>query len=519
MRIDRAIRPLALFSICLIIFLTSCSRKETVSKPAPAEKANVTVNWDKVVTVSKTTPTLQVVVAPDLRRGTQIHDRVFQALHELGTDYVRYVPWLPFPKLVVAELEPPKDGKTSWDFSLIDPMMEDFMNATAGHSVIINFSTIPQWMFKTEKPVPYPADPDQVTWDYEQGTELRDASLKEVGDYYGRLVSWYTKGGFTDEYGKRHESGHHYKINYWEVLNEIDLEHQMSPETYTRVYDAIVSSIRQVEPQMKFIGMAFAGTSPTLYLKEDVPGYFEYFLNPKNHKPGIPVDMISYHFYVLPAADQSPEVEQYTFFEQAAGMLNSVRYIDSIRQHLSPKTQIDIDEIGSISADDFEQEKPGHVTKPIPDSYWNLCGAYYGLMYGELARFGIVAAGESQIVGYPSWFPSVSLVDWNTGQPNARFWVLKLLHDNLGPGDKLVDTTSAIPYVYAQGFVTRDGKRKLLLVNERDRNFDLSIAGSNGAEVGYVDQTTGFQPPATAHLDADQITLRGLGVAVVTLPE
>jgi hypothetical protein len=67
--------------------------------------------------------------------------------------------------------------------------------------------------------------------------------------------------------------------------------------------------------------------------------------------------------------------------------------------------------------------------------------------------------------------------------------------------------------------VTRDGKRKLLLVNERDRDFDLSIAGSNGAEVVYVDQTTGFQPPATAHLNADQITLRGLAVAVVTLPK
>ena len=186
MRIDRAIRPLALFSIGLIILLTACSRKETVSKPGPAEKAKVTVNWDKVVTVSKTTPTLQVVVNPPLRRGSQIHDRVFQALHELGADYVRYVPWLPYPKLGVAELEPPKDGKTSWDFSLIDPMTEDFMNATAGHSVIINFSTIPQWMFKTEKPVPYPADPDQVTWDYEKGTEFRDASLKEVGDYYAR---------------------------------------------------------------------------------------------------------------------------------------------------------------------------------------------------------------------------------------------------------------------------------------------------------------------------------------------
>ena len=36
---------------------------------------------------------------------------------------------------------------------LLDPMMEDLMNAQAGHTVIINFSTIPQWMFKTDKPV------------------------------------------------------------------------------------------------------------------------------------------------------------------------------------------------------------------------------------------------------------------------------------------------------------------------------------------------------------------------------
>src|SRR5438094_10436582 len=120
------------------------------------------VSWEKVVRGSKPTPTLQVVVNPPLRGGSQIHDRVFQALRELGCDYVRYVPWLPYPKLGVAELDPPKDGKTSWDFSLIDPLTIDFLEATQGHSVILNFSTIPQWMFKTEKPVPYPADADQV---------------------------------------------------------------------------------------------------------------------------------------------------------------------------------------------------------------------------------------------------------------------------------------------------------------------------------------------------------------------
>ena len=315
MELNRVVRVLGLFSLSLVVFLSSCAQKETApQKPVSVEKAKVTVNWDKVVTVSKTTPTLQVVVNPPLRRGTQIHDRVFQALHDLGADYVRYVPWLPYPKLGVAELEPPADGKTSWDFSVIDPMMEDFMNAQTGHSVIINFSTIPQWMFKTEKRVAYPSDPDQVTWDYEKGTEFRDPSLKEVGDYYARLVSWYTQGGFTDEYGKRHDSNHHYKIPIWEVLNEVDFEHSMSPETYTRVYDAIVSAIRRVDPQMKFMGVALAGTSPDLFLQENVPAYFEYFLNPKNHKPGIPLDMVSYHFYANPSADQSSEAQQHTRF-------------------------------------------------------------------------------------------------------------------------------------------------------------------------------------------------------------
>ena len=67
--------------------------------------------------------------------------------------------------------------------------------------------------------------------------------------------------------------------------------------------------------------------------------------------------------------------------------------------------------------------------------------------------------------------------------------------------------------------MTREGQRKLLLVNQRDRDFDLSIAGSSGADATYVDQTTGFEPPATSHLNADQMTLRGLAVAVVTLPK
>ena len=498
---------LALLAIVAVSSMTS------VAQDQPPK---VIAHWDKLIRVSQTTPTLQVVVNPPLQRGTSVHDNAFKALHDLGADYVRYVPWLPYPKLGVAELEPPQDGKTSWDFSAIDPMTIDFLEATRGHPVILNFSTIPQWMYKTDKPVTYPADPAQVFWSYEQGTELRDPSMKEVADYFARLVAWYTQGGFTDELGKRHESGYHYSVSHWEVLNEVEYEHQIDAPTYTRLYDEVVTAIKGVQPDMKFVGMALA--MPT------DPNYFEYFLDHKNHKPGVPLDFISYHFYAVPARDETPEVEQFTYFDQADGFLKTVRYIEAIRRRLSPETKTTIDELGVIAADDLAQGEAGHVAKPIENSYWNLAGALYGYLFGEMTTIGIDVAGESQLVGFPTQFPSVSMVDWNNGKPNARYWVLKLLHEDFGPGDKLVEVESFSqsasngPYVYTLAFHTRDGKKRVLLINKRDRAFDVSVAGATGGQVEYVDQTTGFHPPGTAKLSTDTLKLGGFSVAVVTLP-
>jgi Glycosyl hydrolases family 39 len=485
-----------------------------VSWPGRAQDQplRVTVHWNRVMRTSQTTPTLQVVVNPPLQRGTPVHDQAFKALHDLGADYVRYVPWLPYPKLGVAELEPPAEGNTSWDFTVIDPMTIDFLEATKGHSIILNFSTIPQWMYKTDKPVAYPSNPSQVTWDYEQGSELRDPSMKEVADYYARLLAWYTQGGFTDEFGRRHESGYHYSIPYWEVLNEVDFEHHMSAETYTRLYDEVVLALKTVRPDMKFVGLALA--IPT------DPRYFEYFLDHRNHKPGVPLDFISYHFYASPSADQTLGIEQFTYFDQAEGFLKTVRYIEAIRRRFSPETKTTIDELGVISADDNAQGEPGHVSKPIPNSYWNLAGAMYAYLFGELTKIGIDVAGESQLVGFPTQFPSVSMVDWDDGKPNARFWVLKLLHDNFAPGDKLVEAESSPsqPYVYTIGLITGDGQRRVLLVNKRDRTFDVSLTGSSGAQVDYVDQTTAFQPPASRKMSGENLKLTGYAVAVVTLP-
>jgi hypothetical protein len=474
---------------------------------AAAQK--VDISWGKVELISKTTPTLQVVVNPPLRRGSPIHDRAYRELKALGADYVRYVPWLPYPKLGVAELEPPSNGKSSWDFSAIDPMTIDFLKATEGHSVIVNFSTIPAWMFTTRKPVEYPPDPNAVTWSYTQGTDLRDPSMKELGDYYARLVSWYVNGGFTDELGKRHDSGYHFHIPYWEIFNEADFEHTMTVQQYTARYDAIASAIKQVAPQMKFVGLALA--APSMH-----PEMFEYFLNPRNHKPGIPLDMISYHFYTSPAPDETPEIQQHTFFAQADGFLNSTRYIEEIRKRLSPGTATTVDEIGCISADDSSQGKPGHVTAPIPDSYWNLCAATYAYVFGHLASMGIDVAGESQLVGYPTQFPSVTMLDWNTGAPNARFRVLELLKSSFGPGDRIVETKVNSPEVYALAFACRSGQHNVLLINKRDHDVEITLP-QKVKRIQSVDEITKAGVILKQAADSNTLSLRPYSVTVATL--
>ena len=492
----------------ITVFALACLSAQAQENP-PNE---VTVDWGKTVSLSKSTPTLQVVVNPQILRGASMHDGAFAALKMLGADYVRYVPWLPYPRQAVAELAAPADGKTSWDFAHIDPALDDFMKATEGHSVILNFSTIPAWMFKTEKPVVFPDDPNQVFWKYTQGTELRDPTMKEAADYFARLLSWYTKGGLTDEFGKWHESGHHYKVAYWEVLNEIDFEHQWTPENYTRFYDAVTVAMLKVDPNLKFMALAMAQPSKT-------PEMFEYFLNPANHRAGAPLDFITYHFYATPSAGQTMDDWQYTFFDEEQGFLNTVRYVEEIRKRLSPSTKTDLDELGAILAEDSKEiDHVGYIGKPAPEHYWNLAGAMYADLYIELAKMGIEVVGESQLVGYPSQFPSVSMIRYPTGEPNARFWVLKLLHDNFGPGDALVATSlSGDAEVAIQGFNTNGGK-KLLLVNHRDHAQTLHLPKDmEQASVSFVAPSTGDHAPAMEKLSKPEIVLQPFEVAVVQL--
>jgi len=491
---------------------TACSSTLIAQSISPRHPS-VVANWNKKVR-NRTTPTLQAVVNPMLRRGSPIHDAAMAELQKLGCDYVRYAFWYPYPHLSVAELKRPDQTQTYWDFQYMDPLVEDFLTASGQHPAVWSFSTIPEWMFVTPQPVVYPDDINQVMWNYSQGNNLPD--VQALGDYYGRLASWYTQGGFSDESGKFHSSGHHYDMHYWEVFNEIDAEHEPTPKQYVDRYDAIVEAVRKVVPDMKFVGLS-------LSYPEGGAHMFEYFLDPNNHKPGIPLDYISFHTYAAPGADQPEDAWQFTFFARANEFLAAARYIVGVRNRLSPTTKIMVNEAGSILPGDMVQGEPNHVEKPIPASYWNLSGALYAYLYVELSQLGVDVLGESQLVGFPSQFPSVTMVD-SSGKANARYAVLDLIRNNFAPGDDLPGTevqdhgdNADTDAITAQAF-TRGNQRKLLLINQRNREVEVELPQEcAGASV----QTIGGASPEIVKQDVNEGKLRLLpfAVSVVTLKD
>ena len=274
-----------------------------------------------------------------------------------------------------------------------------------------------------------------------------------------------------------------------------------------------MEAIRKVNPEIKFVGMSLA-------LPSINPEFFEYFLNPKNHKPGIPLDMISYHFYASPERFAPLESEEITDFIQADAFLNTVRYAEVIRKRLSPHTQTTINEIGVIRGDDGAQGQPGHVAEDIPAAYWNLAGAVYAYVFAGLAEQGIEIAGESQLMGYPSQFPSVTMVDWNTGAPNARMRVLELLKTHLSPQDAVIKTNpnpfSRSRNYRIQAFRGADGSCKLLLVSMKDTPVKLRLPGFAGASAAIVDQETAGGPLREETLAGEEFVLPGYAVAVLT---
>ena len=484
-------------------FATSCF---ALLSTGDASGLKVDIDWNNVLIESKTTATLQSVANPPLLSKSNTRENALSSLKSVAADYVRYVPWFPYPRLSVPEIKPPVKNEThcstSWDFTYADQLLLDFMANTPNVSHIINFSTTPDWMWVTDTPYEYPEDVTAIDWDYNNGTKLRDPSLKEISEYYARLLSWYVKGGFTDECGVYHESGHHLDIEYWEILNESDSEHTISPELYNQIYDAVTAAIHEVSPQTQFVGLALATRNVTRVRD---------FLDPANHKPGTPLDWISYHFYATPD-NSTTQNEAEQSFKMADTFLDEVAEIEAVRKAISPSTRTTINELGTM---DPLGSTVIYDNYTIPEEYWVWSGGIYAYIFSKLAVVGIDAIGESQLSGYPGQYPSVSMIYYQTGLPTARLRILQLIQNTILIGDKLVQTTGDESQFHAQAFEAADATKKVLLVNKLDKELTIQISDFQNADAKIVDVTTGGNPWRTEGIDGG-IRLPSYAVAVIT---
>lgn len=479
----------------------------------------VTANWNTVTRKSVTVPTTQILASALTVRSNPLNMPMWKALKNLHTNDTRLQLWFSVPNQVIAELKEPTATETFWDFRYMDPVVADyFANTSGAHH--INIGTIPRWMFKVP-PVDLPADPGASFYPYDAGTSgelLKDPSGKQFADYQVRVFQWYTQGGFTDEIGKFHRSGHHYKINYWGILNEPDFENKFTVQQYTRIWDSVAEEIRKVDPSVQFFGPEISGAEVK---------WARYFLNPKNHSPEAPpVRFFSIHNYVT--ADNDPGSWQATYFTDPTGkngfsvraFRDQLHQVMKIRDELSPATQIVIDELGT-----FDHLRPGEnggvddepygAYNPL---YWVASGANWAANFITAENAGVRLISMSQMLGYPTQAPSCTMLNPKTAHPNAHYWVLSLVNSNFGPGDKLVATRSSSVDIVAQAAITASGNR-VLLVNTSDHAVAVNISGtfaSGPLKVQAVDEASGENPPRTDSVAGRQIQLAPFAVAIVS---
>jgi hypothetical protein len=452
-----------------------------------------------------------------------LHRKIYQELTAFNAQYPRWQIWgggAKDPNLGSAEPLPPANRASHWEFGTIDDSLNQFVRAVKGHDYIVNLPVTPEWMY-----APDPAIASDVRGPIARVFTRRRLVVgpRQVADYYARIVSWFEKGGFTDESGKWHASGEHLRIPNWEVLNETDMS-GMPVTEYTALYDATVTAIRRVDPAMKFIGLVMG-------VPEAHPADVIYFLDRRHHAPGIPLDAITLHFYGRYGPWDAPSAQVASTFAQAKAFIGDVGYVSAIRDRLSPSTRVMVDELGTIVGTEAPQVPwPRELRGRIP-FHLRLSAAMYAYIYGSFARLGVESIGQTGMNagvaggGGVGAYVALTLLTPGVGAPNVRYKAAQLLMSEFPPGSKVVDSYTGIGYwgnpppMYVQAFIAPDGKRRVLLVNTQDAPSAAIVPGAKGAlihDVGDGSETAAYEERTA---DSDTITLHGLDVAVLTIPQ
>lgn len=298
----------------------------------------------------------------------------------------------------------PESVQGRWDFGHLDAAVAALR--ALHQPVFLNVRSAPAWMFNN------------------QG-QLRDPTFREFATYMARLVGWYNMGGFTDDAGNLHVSGHYHWISTWEIWNEPNSGFEipapvpdpaatwMQPEDFARLYNVTVAAMRAVDPSIQTGGPAVSSYPDNPYIRT--------FL----HDVTEPLDFLSLHFYGI-YDQQMPDAALFADL-QGLRLLERILAIKAIVQQEKPGQSIPlwIDELGFN--ENSRQRVDPRGTSPVAFAY--VADTFTLLEQQQVALFGqFPTLGNAQ----------QSLVDWKTHRVYPIFWLYAQLTRSFPPGMKML---------------------------------------------------------------------------------
>jgi len=386
-----------------------------------------------------------------------------------------------------------------WNFGPLDQMAVAVRSY--GGAPLLNVRYAPNWMWTCSD-------------FFGKGTAavggLRDRSFTEFGDYMARLVGWYNKGGFTDERGVVHSSGHQDWVHYWEVWNEPDSSSEtpchpqgdgpaLTPDQYAAMWNVVVSKMLAVDPTLKLVGPATS---------DPLPEYIQAVMQRTQRPP----DVVSYHAYGGSSNSQSNQ-------EMFEGLTNVLAGADSRWGRPIWVTEINLNS-------GWGEDPHGRPSGAFGVA-WG-ASAFRAMVLG-----GIELAHQFEFISTPQF----GMLDQNNGVSRLAYWRDVLLSQAFPAGSTIVRSTSSLDSIETLAARRPDGILSVLVINRRltgpsdvgnsgvPATVSVHLQGLTPSAVSLrqIDPTTdAAHPPTTVSLAAAsdlQFTSPGYGLAILEIAE
>lgn len=401
----------------------------------------------------------------------------------------------------------PEIKYNNWDFSALNALVDNVTKT--GQKPLMNIKFAPDWMW-TCYPNSIGVSPNQT-----QGTgTVKDLTFQTFAQYMARLVSYYNKGSMITETGAviTNPAGANNRIMYWEPWNEPDLNNEtpcapsngngITPAQYVTMWNAVTSAMLAVDPALKFVGPATAGSQFGSTGKTGNE-YVDTLMNGSTIKPAA----ISFHGYgywdntvtdqVIFEGDNSDPTNHC-----CGGVIDIVNGVTSIHKNY-PTYPIWLTEV-NVNAD------WGNDTYKRP---WTAFGAaWWGTLFQQIAPLGAGIINQYDVIDSPQF----GLIDDQTGASRLPYWEFQALNQAFPIGSTILSSTSSNSQILSLAVQKPDGTITIMVVNRQVNS--SSTKGGTGLSATVALNLSGINPTNISLQQLDATTNISTGPLVVNIP-